>query len=174
MCDHCGCRQLTPIARLMDEHDELRELTARIRARLAAADDTGARAHFDAVLLLLGPHVAREEGALFPLLRLDASLADHVAMLEGEHADLFDAADDLDDVPSADGPSWRDGVLRVLDELGEHMFKEDFGLFPAALTTLDGSDWDAIDAWDEQGPQARLLTAHAADAGTSDSPFQGR
>ena len=158
MCDHCGCRQLTPVARLMDEHDELRELTGRIRGRLAVGDDAHARIDVEALLLILGPHVAREEGALFPLLRRDGALADHVAVLEGEHADLFDAVDDLDDVSS--GPTWRDGVLQLLHELGEHMFKEDFGLFPAALATLDGTDWDAIDRWEE--------------VGTLDLPQQGR
>lgn len=149
MCDHCGCRQLTPVARLMDEHDRLRELTGRIRGRLAAGDDAHARIDLEALLLILGPHVAREEGALFPLLRRDGALADHVAVLEGEHAGLFDAVDDLDDV--SPGRAWRDGVLQMLHELGEHMFKEDFGLFPAALATLDGSDWDAMDRWDEIG-----------------------
>lgn len=29
------------------------------------------------------------------------------------------------------------------------MFKEDFGLFPAALATLDGADWDAMDSWEQ-------------------------
>ena len=151
MCDHCGCRQLTPIARLMDEHDELRELTGHIRAHLAIGDEAGARSDVDALLQLLGPHVGREEGALFPMLRRDGALADHVAVLEGEHAALFDAVDDLDDMPPS-GSTWRDGVLHMLHELGEHMFKEDFGLFPAALATLDGSDWDAMDRWAESGP----------------------
>jgi hypothetical protein len=41
-------------------------------------------------------------------------------------------------------------VLRVLHELDEHMFKEDFGLFPAALATLDGADWDAVDRWEHE------------------------
>jgi len=169
MCDHCGCRQLTPIARLMDEHDALRELTGHIRARLAVGDDAGARSDVDALLLILGPHVGREEGALFPMLRRDPSLADHVEMLEGEHADLFDAVDDLDDVPSPAGPSWGDGVLQVLHELGEHMFKEDFGLFPAALATLDGSDWDAMDRW-----ASRDLGPSGAGPTTPGTPGLGR
>ena len=37
------------------------------------------------------------------------------------------------------------GVLRLLHDLSEHMYKEDFGLFPAALATLDGADWDEMD-----------------------------
>jgi iron-sulfur cluster repair protein YtfE (RIC family) len=145
MCDHCGCRELTPVARLMDEHDRLRELTAHIRHHLTAGDDPAARDHFRELLAQLAPHVAKEEGALFPMLRRSDDLAEHVAVLESEHADLYDAVDDLDDAPAQ---GWRDGVLRLLHELGEHMFKEDFGLFPAAIASLDGADWDAIDEWE--------------------------
>ncbi|HEV7211849.1 MAG TPA: hemerythrin domain-containing protein [Blastococcus sp.] len=142
MCDHCGCRALTPVARLMDEHDRLRELSGRIRAHLAAGDGAAARAHFDELLGVLGPHVAEEEGSLFPMLRADGELTAHVAVLESEHAGLYDDVDDLDE---AGEQPWRDGVLRVLHALDEHMYKEDFGLFPAALAILDGAAWDAID-----------------------------
>lgn len=145
MCDHCGCRALTPVARLMDEHDRLRELSDSIRRYLAAGDDAAARTHVVELLVVLGPHVDREEGALFRMLRRDDSLAEHVAVLAGEHAGLYDDVDDLDD---ARGSAWRDGLRRLLDDLSEHMFKEDFGLFPAALAALDGADWDAMDAWD--------------------------
>jgi hemerythrin-like domain-containing protein len=147
MCDHCGCRDLTPVARLMGEHDTLRTLSEHIRRQLAAGDDAAARRHFDDLLLVLGPHVAAEEGALFPMLRGSDERAGHVAALETEHADLYDAVDDLDDLPAQ---RWREGVLRVLGELSEHMYKEDFGLFPAALATLDGADWDAMDSSREQ------------------------
>ncbi|WP_280659007.1 hemerythrin domain-containing protein [Geodermatophilus sp. DF01_2] len=149
MCDHCGCRDLTPIARLMDEHDRLRELTGHIRSHLAVGDDPAARAHFEELLVVLGPHVAEEEGSLFPMLRRSGELADHVTVLEEEHAGLYDDVDDLDDAAAAaDGAQrWRDGVQRVLEDLDRHMFKEDFGLFPAALATLDGADWDAMEEW---------------------------
>ena len=36
MCDHCGCRDLTPVARLMAEHDRLRELSGLISRALTA------------------------------------------------------------------------------------------------------------------------------------------
>lgn len=145
MCDHCGCRDLTPVARLMDEHDRLRELSEHIRGHLAAGDDVAARAHLQELLVVLGPHVAKEEGSLFPMLRRSEELAPHVSALEDEHAALYDGVDELDD---AAAQAWRDGVLRVLHELAEHMYKEDFGLFPAALATLDGADWDAMDRWE--------------------------
>lgn len=41
----------------------------------------------------------------------------------------------------------------MLAELDAHMYKEDFGLFPAALATLDDEDWDAVDRW-ERGTSA--------------------
>ncbi len=145
MCDHCGCRDLTPVARLMDEHDRLRELSTHIRGHLTSGDDAAARAHFDEVLVVLGPHVMKEEGVLFPMLRRSEELADHVGVLEAEHAGLYDDVDELDDAAAQE---WRDGVVRLLDDLSEHMYKEDFGLFPAALATLDGSDWDAMDQWE--------------------------
>jgi iron-sulfur cluster repair protein YtfE (RIC family) len=132
----------------MSEHDRLRELTGHIRGHLAAGDDVAARAHFQEVLVVLAPHVAKEEGFLFPMLAREAELAEHVSVLQGEHADLYDAVDDLDDTAGEVATqAWRNGVLRILDELGDHMFKEDFGLFPAALATVDGADWDAMDDW---------------------------
>jgi iron-sulfur cluster repair protein YtfE (RIC family) len=145
MCDHCGCRDLTPVARLMSEHDRLRELAGHIRRHLSHGDDAAAREHFGVLLEVLAPHVAEEEGVLFPLLRQSGELAEHVRVLETEHADLYDGVDALDDVAAE---ARRDGVLRVLHDLGEHMYKEDFGLFPAAIATLDGSDWDAMDRWE--------------------------
>jgi iron-sulfur cluster repair protein YtfE (RIC family) len=151
MCDHCGCRDLTPVARLMDEHDRLRELSAHIRGHLGAGDDAAARAHFGELLVVLGPHVVKEEGVLFPLLRRSEELAAHVGVLEAEHAGLYDDVDDLDD---AAAQAWRDGLLRILDDLAEHMYKEDFGLFPAALVTLDGADWDAVDRWEADRSEA--------------------
>jgi iron-sulfur cluster repair protein YtfE (RIC family) len=157
MCDHCGCRNLTPVARLMDEHDRLRELSGHIRRHIRGGEDAAAREHFDELLVILGPHVAKEEGVLFPMLRRSEDLADHVIVLEGEHAGLYDAVDDLDDVPAPAAERWRDGVLRILHELDEHIYKEDFGLFPAAIATLDGEDWDAMDRWEDEHSAPRAL-----------------
>jgi iron-sulfur cluster repair protein YtfE (RIC family) len=128
----------------MDEHDRLRELSTHIRGHVAAGDDAAARTHLEELLVVLGPHVMTEEGALFPLLRRSDELAAHVGVLEAEHAGLYD---DLDELDEATAQAWRDGVVRLLDDLSEHMFKEDFGLFPAALATLDGAEWDAIEQW---------------------------
>lgn len=155
MCDHCGCRQLTPVARLMAEHDRLRELTGQIRSALADGRDAAAGHHFTELLTVLGPHVAEEEGALFPALRREPEVADHVQQLESEHAQFYDALDELDDAYSPTGSAaWRDGVLRLLADLDEHLFKEDFGLFPAALALLDGADWDHMEQETNRSPGA--------------------
>lgn len=146
MCDRCGCRDLTPVAKLMDEHDRLRELSHQIRRALAAGDGA-ARRRFDELLAVLGPHLAREEGALFPLLQRDDAVAARVTELAAEHATLYDAVDDLEDRPPDATlglfPGWADAVVDVLVHLDQHMFKEDFGLFPAALASLEWADWDA-------------------------------
>jgi iron-sulfur cluster repair protein YtfE (RIC family) len=147
MCDHCGCRDLTPVAALMGEHDRLRDISEHIRRHLMAGDESAARAHLEELLVVLGPHVAKEEGSLFPMLRRSGELADHVGVLEAEHAGLYDDVDDLDDLAAR---AWHEAVLRLLHDLSEHMYKEDFGLFPAALATLDGADWDAMDDWEDQ------------------------
>jgi hypothetical protein len=70
-------------------------------------------------------------------------------VLQDEHAGLYDAVDDLDDTRATDAEGWRRGVVAVLHDLDQHMFKEDYGLFPAALATLDGADWDAMDQWED-------------------------
>jgi iron-sulfur cluster repair protein YtfE (RIC family) len=129
----------------MDEHDRLREISEHIRRHLMVGDEAAARAHLEELLVVLGPHVAKEEGSLFPMLRRSEELADHVGVLEAEHAGLYDEVDDLDD---AAAQAWQEGVRRLLHDLSEHMYKEDFGLFPAALAALDGSDWDAMDQWE--------------------------
>jgi hemerythrin-like domain-containing protein len=141
MCDHCGCRKLPSIARLMDEHDSLRELAGQIRRSLDTGDEPAARLLLAIAAGVLGPHVAKEEQALFPRLRADQSLADHVDALEREHTGLHAALASLDEP----GHDWAAETLALLDVLREHIYKEDFGLFPAALVTLDGADWDAID-----------------------------
>ncbi|WP_166486629.1 hemerythrin domain-containing protein [Blastococcus saxobsidens] len=107
MCDHCGCRELTPVARLMDEHDRLRELSEHIRRHLAAGDDAAAGDHFAERLVVLSPHVATEEGSAFPMLRKSEELV----------------ARELADAEGAEAR--RAGVLRVLHDLAEHMYMDD-------------------------------------------------
>jgi hypothetical protein len=44
--------------------------------------------------------------------------------------------------PAADWPARLEAATRLLVE---HIFREQDGLFPAALATLEPEDWDAVD-----------------------------
>jgi len=45
-----------------------------------------------------------------------------------------------------EGPGWPDRLTGALAVLREHIFKEQDGVFPAALATLSTADWEAADA----------------------------
>ena len=52
----------------------------------------------------------------------------------------------------------RERFRSAIDELYEHIAKEEDGLFPASLTELDGEDWDtAIDAWHRAHPGQPMI-----------------
>ena len=46
----------------------------------------------------------------------------------------------------AQDPDWPRQLMETLDLLRDHILKEQDGVFPAALTTLGGADWDSVDA----------------------------
>jgi iron-sulfur cluster repair protein YtfE (RIC family) len=141
VCDHCGCRQGS-IAELMDQHDRISELGSKVRIELDLGDVRAAREQMLALLRILRPHMAWEERGLFVRVTAQGDFADHVADLEAEHEGLFAALDAARDDPRGWGPP----ILEVLDELDSHMYRENFGLFPGAISVLDSDDWDAIAA----------------------------
>lgn len=141
MCDHCGCRDLTPIATLMDEHDVIGALADDVRRALAAGDRVTAARQLDALTAVLEPHVRWEERGLFAELRAAGEFVDHVEVLEAEHASL-DA--DLARMPADEG-GWERVVRHLLADLDAHIYKENFGLFPGALAALDGDAWQRIE-----------------------------
>jgi hypothetical protein len=55
-------------------------------------------------------------------------------------------------------PEDRDRVREAFDDLYAHIAREEDGLFPASLTTLDGADWDAaINAWHRAHPGQEMI-----------------
>lgn len=141
MCDHCGCRQ-GAIGRLMDQHDRISELAGQVRQQLAAGDEPAARATFATLRGILDRHVAWEERGLFARMTAQGEFADHVADLEADHGWLNQAITAADLSPTG----WGGAVTGILDRLAEHIYREDYGLFPAAVSVLDAADWAAIDA----------------------------
>ncbi len=143
MCGHCGCESLDAIAELTAEHDLVVNLAGEARRALAAGalDEAASRAR--SIAVVLGPHTAVEEGALFPAMAGD--FGEHVTGLVAEHR-LIDTAltESADGTPTDPGwPARLDLALRILRE---HILKEQDGLFPAALATLGPESWERVDA----------------------------
>jgi hemerythrin-like domain-containing protein len=77
-------------------------------------------------------------------MRLEEGYRDYIDQLVDEHRQLRDllATADLTSVDD------QRRVLAALEELHEHIAKEEDGLFPASLTALDGDQWErAIRVW---------------------------
>lgn len=142
MCEHCGCRGVEPIAELMDEHLVLLEIAGDLRRHLV----TGDRAACAAVVERLGDrltrHVGREERGVFAALRDQGDFVDAVDELEAEHVTFDAALADLD----AGAPDFDRRVLTLLDELSEHIDKENLGVFPVAVVTLGARGWETVAA----------------------------
>jgi hemerythrin-like domain-containing protein len=140
MCEHCGCREVEPIAELMDEHFELLEIAGDIGRHLVR----GERAAAERGLLELGSrldrHVDREERGVFAALRAQGDFAAAIGDLEAEHVAFDSELEDL--APGAD--DFGERVGRLIRELSEHIDKENLGVFPIAVTTLGASGWDIV------------------------------
>lgn len=156
MCHYCGCRQIPLIRDYIAEHEEVTELGARVLEVLGRGDAAGAAALVARMRELLLAHWQGEEEGVFAVMsEADAMYADYVAPLMAEHRtlDAFLGSIDLE------RPEHVTRLKRELAELGEHISREEDGLFPATLVTLSGPAWDvAIDAWHRAHPGAELIS----------------
>ena len=142
MCEYCGCQEVPAIAVLTAEHDAVVTLIGEVRADLRNGRLDAAAAGCRPMFAVLGPHVRVEEQGLFPPMR--AEFPDQVDGLQAEHrtieAVLGEAASG-----TPTGGDWPARVLRALEDLREHILKEQDGVFPASLAILRPEDWDRID-----------------------------
>jgi hypothetical protein len=143
MCEYCGCQALTTIDELTREHDLVLNLMSQVRGAHAGGDAARMAELARQIAAVLGPHTEVEEQGLFPAMT--GEFPDHVASLQAEHwrveAALGEAAAG---VPT--DPVWPARFAQALALLREHIFKEQDGLFPAALATLGTADWEAAEA----------------------------
>lgn len=142
MCEHCGCRGVEPIARLMDEHLALLDLGGQIRRLLAAGDRSGAWDLLGRFAHELDHHVGREERGLFQALKDQGDFGDAVTELEDEHADFDEAISEL----GLDDEDLEARVDELLAHLTLHIDKENLGIFPVAVVTLGAEGWDTVAA----------------------------
>lgn len=143
MCEYCGCQSVTAIGELTREHDTVVNMIADVRTAHAADDVARMAVLARRVAAVLAPHTEVEEHGLFPLLADD--FPEHVAALEAEHRRIETVLAAASTGTPAD-PGWPRQLMETLDLLREHILKEQNGVFPAALTTLSGADWDRVDA----------------------------
>lgn len=141
MCEYCGCRQVEPIAELMDEHMTLLDLAGDLRRALLEQDAAVALAKRDRLVELLARHTGMEEAGVFAALKDQGDYVEQVDELEGEHVSLDRAvaALDLDDDAAVES------LDRVVAGLGEHIAKENLGIFPVAVVTLGATGWNTVE-----------------------------
>ena len=148
MCEYCGCQALASIDALTREHEQVLDLISDVRAAQLAGDVVRQADLACRIAAVLGPHTLVEEQGLFPALARD--FPDQIAQLEAEHrlveAVLAEAVAAAADGGPPVGPGWPDRLTGALAVLREHIFKEQDGVFPAALATLSTADWEAADA----------------------------
>lgn len=142
MCEYCGCQSSPAIYELTREHDVALD-HVRVARRAADVNDAGlAVATSRKLAKLLGPHNAVEEEALFPAMARE--YPEHVATLRAEHLGIHSTLIEI----AAGRPltqGWQTRLHTALAVLSEHIKKEQDGLFPAALSTLDAPDWAALE-----------------------------
>lgn len=143
MCEHCGCRGVEPIAELMDEHLELLDLAGVVRRALAEGDRARSAAAMAELEHLLGHHVSREERGVFAALKTQGDFVEEVDELEAEHVD-FDAEFAVLVGLDLTAPDFDARVLRMLDDLSEHVERENLGIFPVAVVTLGATGWETV------------------------------
>jgi hypothetical protein len=142
MCQNCGCLANTLIEQLTREHDAVLGLIRTVGEQTVAGDMRGVAATCRAISALLGPHMIVEEEGLFPELfrefpgRLDALTLEHrqvERVLEeaanGVPADLL----------------WPERLRDALGVLRELILKEQDGVFPAAIISFDGDQWETVE-----------------------------
>jgi hemerythrin-like domain-containing protein len=141
MCEYCGCQDIEQIADLTAEHDRLRELGRGLAGAARADDIDTARGFAREMRDVFAPHVAVEEQGLFPVMA--AEFPEQIEALGIEHKTMDDALSAIIDGPLPD--DWHVLASDAVHELFEHILKEQDGVFPASVTTLEPHDWDALD-----------------------------
>ena len=141
VCGHCGCHGVDAIGELRDEHVALCDAADGVRRAIGDGDRSAALARLAGLVSDLARHVEREERGIFTALREQGEFAEEVAVLEGEHVSLDAAIASLD--PSRQ--DFDEAVAGLLEELDQHIEREDLGIFPVSVVTLGATGWDIVD-----------------------------
>ena len=142
MCEYCGCQALAPIAELTGEHDLVLSLLCEARIARDEGDVSRMAELASQIAAVLSPHTQVEERGLFPALAAD--FPEQMAILEAEHQQIAAVLSEASPGPPED-PAWPDRLTGALALLRAHIYKEQDGVFPAALATLRPADWELME-----------------------------
>jgi hemerythrin-like domain-containing protein len=143
----------------MDEHAALMDEAQRVLQALAIGDRRLATQRLNRLAGHLHRHARREEAGIFTALRDMGEFLDELDELEAEHRQFHEVVADLDD-RSADFDAV---VTRLFDDLGEHVEREDLGIFPVSVVTLNESGWRLVDQAHTESPTFLLDHTTSAD-----------
>ncbi len=137
MCTYCGCRSIDSVSALTDEHDASLELLADARRAVLRGDADQAVCIAKHLLCVLAPHTAVEEQAVFPAMAEE--YPDYVASLLDEHRRIELG---LNAAATGQGQVALSALTEAAETLRGHIRREEDGLYPATLTSLDAEDWE--------------------------------
>lgn len=153
MCQYCGCRDMPLLRDYIAEHERVMSHGDSAVRALDRGEDTLGRQLLAAMADELRSHWRGEENGLFAVMARDELFAEHIAPLVREHRELEELLEAVD--PS--DPEDLERIRKAVFDLREHIAKEEDGLFPASLTSLDGDEWDAaIAGWQVAHPDRRM------------------
>ena len=126
------------IGLLTDQHEEIINRLGLVRRAAEESDIPLTQLLASELANLLNPHVVLEENGLFATLMSVDEFVEPLEKLTFEHRELDELVERL-----------IDGDLSVIDNLDtllrNHISNEENGIFPAAVVTLDGEQWDQIE-----------------------------
>jgi hypothetical protein len=143
MCQNCGCLANTVIDELTREHDAVVGLIRTAADQMVAGRRDELAATCRAISALLAPHTAVEEEGLFR--ELFREFPGQLDALTGEHRQIERVLDEAANETPAD-VLWPERLRDALGVLREHILKEQDGVFPAAIISLDGDQWEDVEA----------------------------
>jgi hemerythrin-like domain-containing protein len=136
----------------MDEHTALVDQAQTVRQALSAGDPAAAMSRLTALVAHLDRHVQREEDGIFRAMRGTGEFTDEVDQLEAEHRDFASTIARLD----AGAPGFGATVTTLLDDLDQHVEREDLGIFPVSVVTLSAKGWAIVDKAHSRSPSFLL------------------
>ena len=125
----------------MDEHSALMDEAHQILQALSGGDRQRAESLLSGLVGHLTRHVRREEAGVFSALREKGEFLDELAQLEVEHRQF---AQTIGTLRTGD-PDFVDVVRQLLGDLGEHVEREDLGIFPVSVVTLGAAGWEVVE-----------------------------